>query len=296
MKITIALTLTFLSFFSNSQSLTNENFESWIDNSAFIDPEGWVTLNDFNAEYGLPITVVKTTDAKEGQYAAHMQTFTFVDGNNNTDTLPALMVYGTDINSGVTYSWSKRLKTISFTYKYKPNGIDTGVMYLTTGYRDRKTNTYITHGFAFYLFTKKEETYTKVNIPVFYASNHKCDTFSLVFANSIETTKNRNKPGTILIIDDIDTEWEEFPAVAISEIEEVELGLYPNPATDLIHIKGLSPGFHTAKIVDITGKTVLSELLMNESLNIENIKPGFYYLIIQSTDGTYSGSNYFIKK
>ena len=296
MKIVPLITFSFLSFLSYSQSLTNENFESWIDNTAFIDPEGWVTLNDFNAEYGLPVTVVKTTDAKEGQYAAHMQTFTFTDGNNNTDTLPAVMVYGTDVNSGVTYTWPKRLKTLSFTYKYKPNGIDTGIMYLTTGYRDRKTNKYTTNGFAFYQFNKKEETYTKVNIPVYYSTNHKCDTFRFVFANSIETPKNRHKPGTILIIDDIDTEWEDFPAVVIQETIDQEPGIYPNPANDIIHIKGLPPGLYSAKIVDITGKTLVSDQLMDGSLNIESVKPGFYHLFIQSADGSYSGSNYFIKK
>jgi len=297
MKIVTTSLILIISFISYGQSIINENFEDWVDNTAFVYPDGWITLNDLSPEYGIPFTVLKSTDAKEGQSAAHMQTYTFKDGNNNTDTLPSIMVYGTDINSGVTYTWPKRLKTLSFSYKYKPNGIDTGAMYLTVGYRDRKTNRYVNQGGTYYIFTKREDTYTKVNLPLYYNSNHKCDTFVFAFINSIEKPNgNRCKPGTILIIDDIDTEWEDFPAVANLMEPDLQLGIYPNPAFDIITIKGLESATNTVQIVDFAGKVVLSETMLAETLNIENLKPGFYNLMIQAANGSFKGSTYFIKK
>jgi len=279
-----------------AQVLDNENFESWIDNTAFEDPEGWVTLNDLSPEYGIPFTVLKSEDAKEGKYAAHMQSYTFLDGNNNSVTLASYLFYGTDIGLPVSYKWTKRLKTVSFYYKFKPNGIDTGAFYVSAGYKDKKTNTAITNGFGFYAFTKKEESYTKVNIPIYYNSNHKCDTILIAFVNSIDNPNgNRPKPGTILMIDDIDTEWEVFPPVVNVATPETEIGIYPNPATDNIYLKGLTSGNYEVSIIDITGKQVLKDTYQSGGLNVKILNPGLYNLIIHSQDKTYFGSQYFYK-
>lgn len=294
-KIVSVLLLCLLGFISYGQSLINENFESWIDNTAFIDPEGWITLNDLSPEYGIPYTVLKSTEAMEGQYAAQMESRTFkID--TYTDTLPGVLFYGSNIFAGINYPWTKRIKKISFNYKYKPNGIDSGAFYFVVGYKNKQTGKYVQNGVAYFLFTKKVESYTKVELPVYYNSNNKCDTVVIAFMNSIESRKNRHKPGTILLIDDIDTEWEDFPPMSIMNEPETTFGIYPNPASDIIYIKGLTSNNYTAKIMDVTGKTVLTENLIDDSINIEKLKPGLYHLYIQSFDGLYSGSTYFIKK
>lgn len=294
-RTTSVLILILFSFFSYSQSLINENFESWIDNTAFIDPEGWITLNDLSPEYGIPYTVLKSTDAMEGQYAAHLESRKFTI-DTYTDTLPAVMFYGSNIWAGIDYPWAKRVKKISFNYKYKPNGIDSGAFYFVVGYKNKQTGKYVQNGVAYFLFAKKVETYTKVELPVYYNSNNKCDTVVIAFMNSIESRKNRHKPGTILLIDDIDTEWEDFPPIRIASEPDLQFGVYPNPATDIIQVKGLSPGFYKAKIIDMMGKIVLSENITDDNLDIDKLKPGFYHLYIQSNDGSYSGTNYFIKR
>lgn len=280
---------------SSAQNLDNENFESWIDNTAFIDPEGWVTLNDLSPEYGIPFTVLQSNDAKEGQYAAHMQTYTYLDGNNNADTLPSYLFYGSNIGAGITYPWAKRLKMMSFYYKYKPNGIDSGAFYVSTGYRNKATGKIINNGFGYYRFAKREDSYTKVNIPLYYSSNHKCDTIVLAFINSIESRGNRHKPGTILLLDDIDTEWEEFPPVVNVTVPELEIGVYPNPTSDIIHIKGLEPGKYSVKVIDISGKIIMADNLTDDSMNIQELKKGLYQLVINSEKGDYFGSCYFYK-
>ena len=82
-----------------AQNLINENFESWENNTAFEEPEGWVTRNDLYPEFGVPFTVEKSTDASEGNYAAKLITSTFFDGTR-TLIIPSAMVYGQDINAG----------------------------------------------------------------------------------------------------------------------------------------------------------------------------------------------------
>jgi hypothetical protein len=296
MRRIFILNLLFMSIFANAQSLINENFESWIDNSAFIDPEAWVSLNDLNPEYGLPFTVFKSTDSREGNYAALLKSSTFKDFENRNDTIASIMVYGSNVNSGIPYAWVKRLKTISFYYKFQPNGIDTGAMYLTVGYRDKRTNRTINQGGAYYIFGKKQETYTKVTLPIYYSSNYKCDTFVFAFINSIEKVNgNRNKPGTELFIDDIDTEWEVFPPVAVVHEPELEIGIYPNPAFNKIFIKGLSSEGYMYTIINNLGQMVASNSLINHQIDIEKLSPGLYHLSLLSESG-FSSKTYFLKK
>lgn len=297
LKITILAMCFLFQIPAKAQSLINENFESWIDNSAFIDPEGWVTFNELSPEYGIPFTVFKSTDANEGSYAAHMQTYTFVDGNNNQDTLPGIMVYGTDIGSGIPYPSTQRLKTISFVYKYKPNGVDTGVMYLSVGYRDKVTKKIVDQGGAYFIFSKKTETYTRVNLPLYYSTNHKCDTFVFAFINSFEKQNgNRPKPGTILIIDDIDTEWEAFPPMLNFTEPELKAKVYPNPATGTIHVYGIGEGIQTYRICDMHGRVVIETSTDMQELNVETLKPGLYHLSITSQNGSEMQSVYFHKQ
>lgn len=66
---------------------------------------------------------------------------------------------------------------------------------------------------------------------------------------------------------------------------------YPNPATDVINITwgSLSDDMATISITDISGKKVhTSEVKMdvNAAINISNIRPGFYFLNVQTETGS----------
>ncbi len=67
--------------------------------------------------------------------------------------------------------------------------------------------------------------------------------------------------------------------------------IYPNPATDVININWgrLSNDMATISITDISGKKVYqSEIKMdvNAAINISNIRPGFYFLNVQTEYGS----------
>ena len=81
------------------------------------------------------------------------------------------------------------------------------------------------------------------------------------------------------------------PAGAV-DIHSAQLfSIAPNPATDVIHINwaSLSAGRAIVNITDISGKKVYqSEVKMNvnAAINISNIRPGFYFLNVQTESGT----------
>jgi hypothetical protein len=132
---------------------------------------------------------------------------------------------------------------------------------------------------------------------LYYSTNHKCDTFVFAFINSFEKQNgNRPKPGTILIIDDIDTEWEAFPPMLNFTEPELKAKVYPNPATGTIHVYGIGEGIQTYRICDMQGRVVVETSTDMQELNVETLKPGLYHLSITSQNGSEMQSVYFHKQ
>ncbi|MGM0478836.1 MAG: kelch repeat-containing protein [Bacteroidota bacterium] len=65
-----------------------------------------------------------------------------------------------------------------------------------------------------------------------------------------------------------------------------ELILYPNPAKDMIQIKGsTTQNIASIKILDITGKVVLNHKYTGSSIDISQLNKGIYYMLINQKDG-----------
>ena len=279
-----------------AQELINGNMETWIDNSAYTYPEGWATLNELRPEYGWPFTVFRTSDAAEGQSAAMLKTGTFVNFDGRKDTIPSYMVYGSSYSSGVHYPWTKRLKSISFMYKFIPAGFDTGMFYVNIGYRDRKQNKMITEGGVSLLIVNPQATYKRVTIPISYFYGYPADTLVMVFVNSIRRVGgNKPKPGTLLYLDDFKTEWDNFP-LTVNIMAEKPWGIYPNPADDLLFFEGQEIQNSRISINDISGKLVLQGELNQSALNVSGLLPGCYLIHLTSHDGAFLGNRLFYKK
>jgi Leucine-rich repeat (LRR) protein len=76
--------------------------------------------------------------------------------------------------------------------------------------------------------------------------------------------------------------------VGKDELNNKKVKLYPNPISNCLHISGLKIG-SKMKIVTITGQTVLSSVSTSdiELLDLSNINPGNYLIIINSTNKTF---------
>lgn len=72
--------------------------------------------------------------------------------------------------------------------------------------------------------------------------------------------------------------------------------LYPNPASSVLNIKTANGiVFNTAKIVDLQGRIVSEQALMNDVISVEKLISGTYIIILSDVDGN-QYSRKFIKK
>ena len=76
--------------------------------------------------------------------------------------------------------------------------------------------------------------------------------------------------------------------------EDVSVVVYPNPADNILRIESNELDFNQVKIYDALGRVVLSEDLLNTSVNIENLIPGLYKIVLEN--GTKMSTQSFIKK
>src|SRR5690606_16235534 len=62
--------------------------------------------------------------------------------------------------------------------------------------------------------------------------------------------------------------------------------LYPNPAQDIVHIKGLSGSSSLVSVLDMAGRDLLRLEGMTETIDISKLAPGLY--TIRVTEGEYT--------
>lgn len=66
-------------------------------------------------------------------------------------------------------------------------------------------------------------------------------------------------------------------------IENNDLQIYPNPATNYLYIKNLPAGSHKITIFNLTGIEVLStEIAMNSPMDISSLNKGIYIILINA--------------
>jgi len=68
------------------------------------------------------------------------------------------------------------------------------------------------------------------------------------------------------------------------EAQATNFVLYPNPASEVINIKGLNNGIHDIKVLNTLGQIVLKTSTVNENiqLNVNSLEAGFYVVTVKS--------------
>jgi hypothetical protein len=89
--------------------------------------------------------------------------------------------------------------------------------------------------------------------------------------------------------------------VGIDEIKNSEItwSVYPNPANDFIQIKlsANDPDKYLVKIMDIAGRSLLSQALDNPHIDITNLKSGIYFVsLYNAKTGKLVGNKKFVKE
>jgi hypothetical protein len=98
--------------------------------------------------------------------------------------------------------------------------------------------------------------------------------------NTQDTLRQKTDPhfhDAYLFVDDVS-----LKAAAKESVEDTDfdgqVNLYPNPATDVIHVSINTMAPVRTVVTDITGRVVLDEITANHSLPVSHLDPGLYYL------------------
>jgi len=112
-------------------------------------------------------------------------------------------------------------------------------------------------------------------------------------SGSITMVIQDNDSGSARVgIDDLS--WTCYDNLSVEPIEVQTFNLYPNPVSDILHIKTQNSGQTTVEIYSILGKRVLKKALdANGAVNVSALKNGVY--IIKLTQGTQSTTRKLIK-
>ncbi len=77
-------------------------------------------------------------------------------------------------------------------------------------------------------------------------------------------------------------------SLGISEIDSTSFSMYPNPATDILHIN-MSETIATIAVFDITGKQVLKVTdITNNQIDISKLNNGIYLVKVEDNNSNYS--------
>ncbi len=89
--------------------------------------------------------------------------------------------------------------------------------------------------------------------------------------------------------------FKNFPALGIQHAELAQVDIFPNPATDILHIQSAFSPVHTLTIQSIPGQIVMANHNINPAgVDISQLKAGMYFITLTTSEGSITKK--FIKK
>ncbi|MDZ4756522.1 MAG: T9SS type A sorting domain-containing protein [Bacteroidota bacterium] len=255
------LSILFIAMFGSSyvfSQVPNSSFENWSGS----EPNSWITSNFFIL-LGNPQSVFKTTDAHTGNYACEMRTIHVVTKPQNGQFLPDYTasaflgkVSGFIPILGIPYTY--RPTVFRFWYKYSPSTNDSAAAWVTLSKWNTTTNRRDTIGLCDSTLFTTASSYTQAEYSIRYLNAKIPDTLTILFSSSIYSTKQE---GSKFIVDDVELVGGN---TGISEGENYDVSVYPNPTSDYINVysNNLTQPFHVS-INDMQGNNVYSSVYKN---------------------------------
>ncbi len=310
MKKIIVLLLMLFTISAYSQNFYG-SFESWRNYSVVTapsvtlqSPAGWHAADSlvFYAKAVYPSAVFaqqvfKTTDAHSGSFAAKLITLK----EDIFGTLPALLTNAdieldmSTVTPGTSLPGIKlvggtpvttRIPAMSAWVKYSPIGNDTAGIYvlaMKAGIGAGGADSLIGKGQA--IMYSNISTYTKMDIPITYVNASMVPDFIQVIITPGSMTNPQDS--STLYVDDITVE-----TTGIITPETGYYKIYPNPATNLLHIDG---DVYKIDILNALGQQVYSSVAQH-MVNIATLASGIYYLQLSDKNGSIIKAEKLIKQ
>jgi hypothetical protein len=249
--------------------IPNPGFETW----SLGVPNGWITNNAL----GVDTTVVRTTDAHSGTYAAQGIVTTFA-----SVTIPPTL--------SSQFPWTTKSSTLTGYYKYSPVGGDTLIIAALLA----KSSTAIAAGI--FKTTAAAASYTQFSIPITLFTVVTPDSAGVYFAIAPATGSALAHAGSTFKVDDV--------SLGGATSVESNVGQTPqtyalqqnfpnpfNPATNISFSIPLQSAVHLS-VIDLLGREVA--VLVNDDLrnagsytitwNAAGVSSGVYFYRLQAGD------------
>lgn len=287
-----------LSFPNTLKQMPNHNFEQW-EEVSFEEPEQWATANLISSLLRLPPTVVKSSDANEGNYSLQLEHRQINKlGVNLSAGYCAIGETGSGQPTALPFK-ANQLK-VSYSYKYQPKGLDTAWLVVrAVRYNPQIGGRELVHLYASPLLassTYKSIDYTSPNFInesdsiyiEIYAGNY----YPGMPADKIGTPKQGSK----LWFDNLQVR----PTSASSvEVSYNTISISPQPANDFIEIN-LQEKMLGYRILDAQGILLLEKdhLTPEENkkrIQTDQLNSGRYFIQIKTAAGLYVKSFLIIK-
>jgi len=241
-------------FTGSETPFPNGDLENWED-VTLEEPDDWGTIN-FMMFMTDTISVTKTMDAFDGDYAARIQTVTFVEGEKEEENLLGYITNGTFGEDGPTGGLAVDLNPFMVTgyYKYLPQETDTALAVVYTYRYDFEGDSIVEIEEQTIRLPETDE-YTYFEIVMDYNGQPKADTVNISFASSNFAEIGGDEPylGSVLFLDQLSITY--YPVDIATYDLNTGVSVFPNPSSGQVTIE-IEGNFNELVIYDILGNVV----------------------------------------
>ncbi|MEE1251584.1 MAG: T9SS type A sorting domain-containing protein, partial [Bacteroidales bacterium] len=94
---------------------------------------------------------------------------------------------------------------------------------------------------------------------------------------------------TLQYVCDYEYNYVDIDAVGLADVKESPLNITPNPTKDVIILSGLKEGVHQMEIIDMAGRVMITDNIINNSLiNLSSLQKGCYLVKVTNNNSLYS--------
>lgn len=274
---------------ASAQTIPNGNLDTWATRNGVEAPTNWLTTDDLLGGFLRTGTVVKTTVAREGTYAAQLQTMSLP----GIGGVPGILILGNSLRSSASLPgglpFTARPGSLRFYYQLQGSQAlaDSAAMVVVLTRRLNGTTTVVAGGS--YDFPALASSYTLVTVPLQYVSGLAPDSVAMVFFSGNSQTVNA---GSVLRIDDI-----AFTGTATATRDAAlaaSLSIAPNPSPDgRYHLSSPDPTLLAAplSVLDATGRLVRQDAPLAQpagperTLDLNALPAGIYTVQLHTPRG-----------
>lgn len=269
----------------------NADFETWQTyngtfSNTYSEPVDWNSANECS-EILNQLSVTQSSDAYSGASSVRLETLTgyigvHINGVVTTATMICSATSGGQ-EGGSAYTTMLPDSIVGY-FKNAPMAGDSAysqIMFLANNDQDTVSYTRVD-------FTETVNEWTRFSAPITPATSGQTpEKLSLLFSSSWgDGSKGEAVVGSVFYVDYVS--FIANPQSVNEYYNNADWSVYPNPATDIVTIKGSANETATIEIVDITGKQVKLAAISGgrTTLDLDGLVQGMYLYQIKTLNGS----------